>query len=165
MTTQSNVNQCRECNAELPAPNRSPRGRPLGRRRIYCSDTCTKRAQRRGEVTRKELVLPEGVPAAEGTDHADAAEVLISAVFDHLGNDYSAADAADATHLRRLAQAIDIDPTNIAGLREWRMTTAIFREILTPDQTDSEQEQYLELIRSLTPPDFYPDGPTQNAST
>ena len=44
---QEQHRQCLECGKALIAPKRTPRGKPVGRNRIYCSDACSKRARRR----------------------------------------------------------------------------------------------------------------------
>jgi len=68
-------------------------------------------------------ILEDGPPGA----HLAAAEELIAAVVLIRGVDWSAQDAAEAGNLRALAQAVDASPSNIAALREMRITLDGFR--------------------------------------
>jgi transposase-like protein len=80
--------------------------------------------------------------------HLATAEELIAAVQVVRGDDFSAQDAAEAAHLRALAQAVDASPSNISALRELRITLDGFRKGVF--KTDpSETRELAELIASI----------------
>ena len=116
--TQQTQN-CPECGAFLPA---APSNRRGGRKRLYCSDACSKRARRRAATE------PEPTPPASSSHRAEA-EGVIEAVKIILGGDFSAQDAAEAGALRSLAAAVDADPANVAGLRELRLNLTGYRRL------------------------------------
>ena len=59
--------------------------------------------------------------------HLAAALDLIGAVKVIRGDSYGAQDAAEAEHLRSLAELVDANPSNVAALRELRLTHAEFK--------------------------------------
>ena len=90
-------------------------------------------------------ILEDGPPGA----HLAAAEELINAVKVIRGSDFSAQDVAEAQQLRSLAIAVDAGGSNIAGLRELRLTLDQFRR--SAFHTDpSAQEELAELIVKIS---------------
>ena len=89
-------------------------------------------------------ILEDGPPGA----HLAAAEELINAVKVIRGSDFSAQDVAEAQQLRSLAIAVDVGGSNIAGLRELRLTLDQFRRSVF--NTDpSAQQELAELIAAI----------------
>ncbi len=81
--------------------------------------------------------------------HLAASEELIAAVKVIRGSDFSAQDQAEAQHLRSLAEAVDASPSNIAALRELRITLDGFRHgAFRADP--SEQLELAELVATLS---------------
>lgn len=116
---QATRRQCLECGKVLPAPKRTPRGKPVGRARLCCSDTCSKRRRRRAGL---EPVPPSPLPAG----HLTAAEALVAAFQRQRGSKFSAMDAAQAIQLTSTAAALDSDPTNVSLLKEFRISLGSF---------------------------------------
>jgi transposase-like protein len=88
---------------------------------------------------------PAGQPPGK---HLATAEAMIAAVQVVRGDDFSAQDAAEAAHLRALAEAVDASPSNISALRELRITLDGFRKGVF--KTDpSEDMAMAELIASI----------------
>jgi transposase-like protein len=88
--------------------------------------------------------------------HTTDAEEVIAAVRVLRGLDWTAQDQAEAGQLLSLAGAVDADRTNVAALREFRLTLAGFRQgSFRPDPT--EQMELAELIASISgpPPDAW----------
>jgi hypothetical protein len=91
--------------------------------------------------------------------HTTDAEEVIAAVRVLRGADWTAQDQAEAGQLLSLAGAVDEDKTNVAALREFRITLAGFRQgSFRPDPTD--QMELAELIASISGP---PPGAWQKA--
>jgi hypothetical protein len=91
--------------------------------------------------------------------HTTDAEEVIAAVRVLRGLDWTAQDQAEAGQLLSLAGAVDADRTNVAALREFRLTLAGFRQgSFRPDPT--EQMELAELIASISGP---PAGAWQKA--
>ena len=91
--------------------------------------------------------------------HTLDAEAVIAAVRLLRGTDWTAQDQAEAGQLLSLAGAVDADNTNVAALREFRLTLAQFRQgSFRPDPT--EQMELAELIASISGP---PPGAWQKA--
>jgi hypothetical protein len=83
--------------------------------------------------------------------HSSDAEEVIAAVRVLRGIDWTAQDQAEAGQLLSLAGAVDADRTNVAGLREFRLTLAGFRQgSFRPDP--GEQMELAELIASISGP-------------
>ena len=98
---------------------------------------------------------PEPTAPVSRTHTTDAEEV-IAAVRVLRGLDWTAQDQAEAGQLLSLAGAVDADRTNVAALREFRLTLAGFRQgSFRPDPT--EQMELAELIASISgpPPDAW----------
>jgi transposase-like protein len=90
-------------------------------------------------------ILEDGPPGA----HLAAAEELINAVKVIRGSDFSAQDVAEAQQLRSLAIAVDVGGSNIAGLRELRLTLDQFRRSVF--NTDpSAQQELAEMIAKIS---------------
>jgi hypothetical protein len=88
--------------------------------------------------------------------HTLDAEAVIAAVRLLRGLDWTAQDQAEAGQLLSLAGAVDEDKTNVAALREFRITLAQFRQgSFRPDP--GEQMELAELIASISgpPPDAW----------
>jgi hypothetical protein len=81
-----------------------------------------------------------------------AALDLIEQVRVAMGADYAAQDCAEAEHLRALAVLVDASPSNVAALRELRLTLAEFRKAAAPERED-EQNALNALIASMRGPD------------
>jgi hypothetical protein len=81
--------------------------------------------------------------------HLAAAVALIGAVKVIRGDNYGPQDAAEAEHLRSLAILVDATPTNVAALRELRLTHAEFKRAGSTTTSD-EQMDLAELVASLT---------------
>ena len=121
--TQQTQN-CPECGAFLPA---APSNRHGGRKRQFCSDACSKRARRRAAA---EPVTP----TASSGHRAQALEVIM-AVKLLRGAEWTELEEAESGQLLSLATAVDADSSNIAGLRELRVTLAQFRKgAFRPDE-------------------------------
>ena len=83
--------------------------------------------------------------------HVSDAEEVIAAVRVLRGTDWTAQDQAEAGQLLSLAGAVDADRTNVAALREFRITLAGFRQgSFRPDP--SQQQEFAELVASLSGP-------------
>jgi len=91
--------------------------------------------------------------------HTTDAEEVIAAVRVLRGADWTAQDQAEAGQLLSLAGAVDADRTNVAALREFRLTLAQFRQgSFRPDP--GAQMELAELIASISGP---PPGAWQKA--
>jgi hypothetical protein len=80
-------------------------------------------------------VDPEPAPGS----HLAAAVALIGAVKVIRGDNYGPQDVAEGEHLRSLAVLVDATPTNVAAMRELRLSLAEFRRAGSsgaPDELD-----------------------------
>jgi hypothetical protein len=122
MTNDQEIHRkCVECGKPLPAPKRTPHGKPVGRPGLCCSDTCSKRRRRR---TVTEPPPPEPQPS---TSHSAAVDALDVAFRAARGGDFSPNDAAELGQLHAVAVALDADPTAVGLLREYRLGLADWR--------------------------------------
>jgi hypothetical protein len=80
--------------------------------------------------------------------HLAAALDLIGAVKVIRGDNYGPQDAAEAEHLRSLAVLVDVNPGNVAALRELRLTHAEFKRAGSTTTSD-EQMDLAELIAAI----------------
>ena len=127
MTSDQEVHRkCVECGKPLPPPKRTSHGRPVGRQRLCCSDTCSKRRRRRMASD------PPPPQAQPSTSHSAAVDALDTAFRAARGADFSPQDEAELGQLHSVAAALDADPTAVGLLREYRLGLAEFRRSAIP---------------------------------